>query len=280
MMIWLHDSTGSLGVEDGIVRAEDVQHLLTLQDCRRVLAEQQEQLLQSARLQAEALLDQAQQQADTLLATARSDAERNARMGYEQGRRRAVQEWQARQIGYAIDRGQALRALHQKLAGIVTGAVERIVRTESREALYQRALDSVHGLTHGATALALRVNPEDYEAASNALAALPEPPHGVTLQVTADDSLQPGSCVFESDLGVLDASLHTQLHGLHTAMERAVRTAMAGLDGASSGGDDGYGQHDPQEQHDEQDLNDEQDLGEFADAEEFGDDPDEDPSHG
>lgn len=269
MMIWLNDSTGSLGVEDGIVRAEDVQHLLTLQDCRRVLAEQQEQLLESARQQAEALLAQAQQQADTLLDTARREAEHNARLGYEQGRRRAVQEWQARQIGYAIDRGQALRALHQKLAGIVTGAVERIVRTESREALYQRALDSVGGLTHGATSLALRVNPADYEEAHNALAALPEPPHGVTLQVTADDSLQPGSCVFESDLGVLDASLHTQLHGLRTAMERAVSTAMAGLDGASSaGGDGGYEQ---QEQ---------EDSGEFADAEAFGDDPDEDPSHG
>jgi type III secretion protein L len=245
---WLNDSTGSLGVEDGIVAAEDVQQLLTLQDCRRVLADQKDQLLLGAQQQAEALLAQARQQADALLEAARRDAERNARLGYEQGRRRAVQEWQARQIGYAIDRGQALRALHQKLAGIVTGAVERIVRTESREALYQRALDSVGGLTQGATSLALRVNPADYDEASQALAALPEPPHGVMLQVTADDSLQPGSCVFESDLGVLDASLHTQLHGLRTAMERAVSTAMAGLDAAGPAGGDGY---EPQEPYDE-----------------------------
>lgn len=265
MMVWLNDSTGSLGVEDGIVRAEDIQHLLTLQDCRRVLAEQQEQLLHAARQQAEAMLAQARQQAEILLDTARRDAERNARLGYEQGSRRAVQEWQARQIGYAIDRGQALRALHQKLAGIVTGAVERIVRTESREALYQRALDSVHGLTDGATSLALRVNPADYEEARNALAALPEPPHGVSLQVMADDSLRPGSCVFESDLGVLDASLHTQLHGLSAAMERAVHAALAGLDSAASGGDGRNGQ---------------QDGGEVADAGALSDNSDEDRSHG
>ncbi len=272
MVIWLNDSTGSLGVEDGIVRAEDVQHLLTLQDCRRVLAEQQDQLLDAARMQAEALLAQAQQQADALLATARSDAERNVRLGYEEGRRKAVQEWQVRQIGLAIDRGQALRALHQKLAGIVTGAVERIVHTESREGLYQRALDSVHGLTHGATSLVLRVNPADYEEARNALAALPEPPHGVSLQVTADDALRPGSCVFESDLGVLDASLHTQLHGLRTAMERAVHTAMIGLDAAlPSGGDGGGDAYDPQTQ---------EETGEFAEAGDFGDDPDEHHAHG
>lgn len=277
MVIWLNDSTGSLGVEDGIVRAEDVQHLLTLQDCRRVLAEQKDQLLQSAQRQAEALLVQARQQADTLLDAARREAEQNARMGYEQGRRRAVREWQARQIGYAIDRGQALRALHEKLAGIVTGAVERIVRTESREALYQRALDSVGGLTQGATSLSLRVNPADYDEASNALAALPEPPHGVTLQVTADDSLQPGSCVFESDLGVLDASLHTQLHGLSTAIDRAVRTAMAGLEGAGPTGDGGYGQQDEQEDEQEDEPHDSDD---YADSDTFGDDPDEDLSHG
>lgn len=271
MVIWLNDSTGSLGVEDGIVRAEDVQHLLTLQDCRRVLADQKDQLLEAARAQAQALLDQAQQQADALLAIARSDAERNVHRGYEEGRRKAVQEWQVRQIGYAIDRGQALRALHQKLAGIVTGAVERIVQTESREALYQRALDCVHGLTHGATSLALRVNPADYEDARNALAALPEPPHGVSLQVTADDSLRPGSCVFESDLGVLDASLHTQLHGLRSAMDRAVHTAMIGLDAAAPSGSDGEGDtYDPQTQ---------EEFDEFAEAGDLSDYPDEDPSH-
>ena len=272
MVIWLNDSTGSLGVEDGIVRAEDVQQFLALEDCRRMLADQQEQLLQAAREQAHALLAQAHEQAEALLAASRSDAERNARLGYEEGRRKAVQEWQARQIGHAIDKGQALRALHQKLAGIVTGAVERIVHTESREALYQRALDSVHGLTHGATSLALRVNPADYEDARNALAALPEPPHGVSLQVTADDSLQPGSCVFESDLGVLDASLHTQLNGLRSAMDRAVRTAMADLDTAPPAGDAGMA-------YDEQ-AQDEDEDGEFADADTYGDYPDEEPSHG
>jgi len=236
MVIWLNDSTGSLGVEDGIVRAEDVQRFVALEDCRRVLSEQQEALLQAARDQAEALLAQAREQAEALLLTARSDAERSVQLGYEEGHRRAVQEWQARQIGHAIDRAQALRALHRKLAGIVTGAVERIVYTESREALYQRALDSVEGLTQGASELTLRVNPADCEDARNALAALTEPPPGVALLVTADESLQPGSCVFESDLGVLDASLHTQLDGLRGAMDRAVRAAIAELDAAPPDG--------------------------------------------
>lgn len=263
MVIWLNDSIGSLGVEDGIVRAEDVQQFLALEECRRMLVDQQEQVLQAAREQAEALLAQAHEQAAVLLAASRSD-------GYEEGHRRAVQEWQARQIGLAIDKGQALRALHKKLAGIVTGAVERIVHTESREALYLRALDNVDGLTEGATSLDLRVNPADYEEARNALAALPEPPHGVSMQVTSDDSLPPGSCVFESDLGVLDASLHTQLEGLRGAMDRAVRTAMADLHAAPPAGEAGmmYGE---QEQ---------QDDGEFADADDDGHYPDQEHAHG
>jgi len=274
MVIWLNDSTGSLGVEDGIVRAEDVEQLLTLQDCRRVLSEQQEQLLQAAHEQARMVLAQAHQEATVLLETSRRDAEVAVRRGYEEGHHKAMLEWQARQIGHAIDKGQALRALHEKLAGIVTGAVERIVQTESREALYQRALDSVRGLTRGATSLALRVSPADYEDARNALASLPEP-HGVSVQVAADAALPPGSCVFESDLGMVDASLHTQLNGLRSAMDRAVRAAVADLDDTlPEGNEHAYGQGG-------------QALGAFADEDlhadedlDYDDNTDEELTHG
>jgi hypothetical protein len=67
-------------------------------------------------------------------------------------------------------------------------------------------------------------------------------------------------------------------------MERAVSTAMAGLDAAGPAGGDGYEPQDAyDEEHDEQ-HDDQQDgphdSGAYADADAFGDDPDEELSHG
>jgi type III secretion protein L len=227
MMIWLNDGPGSLAVEDGVVRAGDLPRLQALDECRRELQEQQDRLIQAARDEAQALLEQAHREAEALLERARAEAQDELRRGYEDGQRRAVMEWHDRQAGQTLDRAGMLRRMHEKLAGIVATAVERIVQSESREALYQRALHSVKSLTRGASSLALRVSAADYAHASAALASLPAlAPHGLAVEVRVDPALKPGGCVFESDLGILDASLHTQLEGLRAAMDRAVRAAL------------------------------------------------------
>ena len=58
---------------------------------------------------------------------------------------------------------------------------------------------------------------------------------GLTVELKVDPGLKPGSCIFESDLGVLDASLQVQLEGLRGAMERAVRRALAESDDIDHG---------------------------------------------
>jgi type III secretion protein L len=227
MLIWLHGNAGGLGTEDGIVPAAVAGGVAELDALRRSMDEQREQVLDAARAEARALLEQARQEAADLMATARADAERARREAYDAGRRQAALEWHEQQTGSMIDKAQMLRNMHEKLATIVTAAVERIVHTEQREGLYQRALRSVQGLARGASTLALRVNAGDYEharAAIESLAALQA--QGLHIEVSVDPALPPGGCVFESEVGILDASLQTQLEGLRAAMDRAVRKAL------------------------------------------------------
>ena len=231
MVIWLNGAVCSAGVEDGILPAAQVANLGELDALRRSLDEQREAIVQSARDEAEALLTQARQQVEQMLQSARAEAQRALQQSYEEGRRKAVLEWHEQQAGQAIDKAEALRRMHEKLAAIVTAAVERIVHTEERGALYQRALRSVQGLTRGASTLALRVNAVDFEHARAALGSLQSlGAHGLSVDVSVDPALKPGSCIFESEVGILDASLQTQLDGLRAAMDRAVRKAVADSD--------------------------------------------------
>jgi len=231
MVIWLNGAACSTGMEDGIVPAAQVESLGELDALRRSLAEQREAVVQGARDEAQALLTQAKQEAGQLLESAHAEARRALQQGYEEGRRKAVLEWHEQQAGKTIDKAEALRRMHEKLAAIVTAAVERIVHTEERGALYQRALRSVQGLTRGASTLALRVNAADFEHARAALGSLQSlGSHGLSVDVSVDPALKPGSCIFESEVGILDASLQTQLDGLRAAMDRAVRKAVADSD--------------------------------------------------
>ena len=228
MLIWLRQDTEPVALEHGVLRAADVLSLQAVESARHEAAQRAGAHLARAQAEADALLADARGQAMRLLQAARLQVDEACQQGYEDGLQRAAVEWHERQAAHAQNTVQALRSLHDRLAGIVTMAVERIVHVEDRGALFRRALHSVQALSRGALTLTLRVSPGDEAAARGGLAELPPavgdaPP----LELAVDSSLQPGSCVFESDLGVLDASLHTQLDGLRLAMERAVRRALA-----------------------------------------------------
>jgi len=234
MLIWIHGGAQGLGAEHGILKADDVQTLLSAQGAqieltRRAedaLSQAQQQIAQ-AQLRVEQILRRGRDQVQTMLEQARQSIEAERQRGYEEGMRQAVVDWHERQARSAMKTSRSLGSMHEKLAEVVTTAVERIVNTESRSALYQRALKNVQALTRGASTLLLRVSPADYEHARNTIASLGDTQgSGLHVDVSADPALKGGSCIFESDVGVLDASLETQLDGLRMAMARAVRAAV------------------------------------------------------
>ena len=234
MLIWWKTSTpadggaAAAGAQHGILRAAEV-----------TLRRQDHEVRQAASARAEALLAQAQEEAARLVADAQARAEAmlqdaQARIdaaceaGRAEGERQAAIAWHERQAGRAVHQADAVRGLHERMAEVVTSAVERIVQTEGRAALYQRALRSVQALSRSATALTLKVSHADFDAARDGIAAVPElQAAGLSVEVVVDPALPAGSCLFESDMGVVDASLTTQLDALRAAMSRAVKRAVA-----------------------------------------------------
>lgn len=231
MVIWLNGAAGSVGLDDGILSAEAAGGVVDLDMLRHNMDDKRKQMLEAAQAEVQVMVEQARMDTAAMREAARVDAERARSEGYDAGRRQAALEWHEQQTGRVIEQAQILRNMHEKLATIVTAAVERIVHTEQREALYQRALRSVQNLAQGSSTLALRVSSDDYQharAAIDSLKALQV--RGMHIEVNVDPALKPGGCVFESEVGILDASLQTQLDGLRAAMARAVRKAVAAGD--------------------------------------------------
>lgn len=227
MLIWWRGPDGEIGVEHGVLRAAEVAVLAEAASFRAEAAERAQAALAEAEAQAQQLVEQARAQAESIVADAHASIEAARETARQDGERSAALEWHERQAGHAVDTAKTLRGMHERLADVVTTAVERIVHSENRSALYQRALKSVQALSRSATALTLRVNASDADAAREGLAEVAElQAMGMTVEVLVDAALPVGSCIFESDMGVVDASLSTQLDALRAAMARAVRKAV------------------------------------------------------
>lgn len=225
---WSREADAAVAAEHGVLRAADVS---ALTDASRLKAEallRAEAIVAQAQAHAQQIVQAAQDQAQALMADAQASIEAAREQARLDGERQSALEWHERQAGHAVKTANTLRGMHERLADVVTTAVERIVQSENRSALYQRALKSVQSLSRSATALTLRVSPGDAEPARQGLAEVSElQALGMTVEVQVDSALAPGSCIFESDMGVVDASLSIQLDALRAAMGRAVRKAVA-----------------------------------------------------
>lgn len=233
-----------LGAEDGVLRAHDVERLCHLNELDSQARAERARLLQEATEAAEALCARAEAEAASLLAIAREKADPDAiraeaqrqasalleqareeadklrqdavKTGQEEGALQAAQAWHERRLALANRQAQALDELQDKVIQIVMSAVQRIIESESKEALFRQAAKHVQHLLKAASQMTLRVALVDVEAARSTFAS-------EAVDVVADASLASGAAVFESELGTMNASLGVQLESLRAALQGVAR---------------------------------------------------------
>ena len=226
MAVWLTHGPCTVGLDDGVLRAQDHARLVSSAEVAAAIDAERERVL------AEALLADAQAQADELLVQAQAQFDGAWQQGFDQGTQDAAAHWASQQLQAAEVRRRTLVRQSERLSGIVSMAVERVIEQEDRSALYRRSLRTITKLVKDSALLTLRVPEADRENATRAVAELTaQLPQGTVIEVIADPQMPEGACRFESDSGVIDAGLDTQLAAIRRAVERAAREmAQAGDD--------------------------------------------------
>ncbi|MBA2723607.1 MAG: type III secretion system stator protein SctL [Methylibium sp.] len=151
--------------------------------------------------------------------------------GYEQARQRgrrqglaqAEAEWAGRLAAAAAAKQLALRDLAPTMIDLVVDATALVLRNADRRQLMTAALQAVDGLLKQARWARLRVHPSQADAARETLGEFDARHSGAALiTVVPDPSLKPEDCIFETDVGIADASLDVQLGAIRSALEKAV----------------------------------------------------------
>lgn len=184
------------------------------------------------RTQADVILEQARAQGEQVMIKSRQVAEEEKqalfetakREGYEAGLVDLEQERAALEASFA-EREQALLAEYEKKVGelepmateVIVGLLQSLtgVCLETRKGIVTYLVSRALAEAERSSSFLIRVSKEDIEevkGASETLRGLFE--RDVTLEIVQDVLLKKGECMIETDAGIIDCSLGTQLEGL------------------------------------------------------------------
>ena len=196
---------------NGIVPAPGVRVLRAEEYARFVEAGQ---VLAAAREQAAAMRDEAEKAYEV-----------RKQQGYEDGLMEGRLEQAEKMMETAMQAVEYIEGLEDRLVGVVTSAVRKIIGELDDRECTVRVVRNALAAVRSQQRVLIRVSPDDKDSVRQALAAMiSSTPGGATfLDVTADPRMKPGDCILECELGVVDASLETQLKAIENALLSKIR---------------------------------------------------------
>lgn len=241
MAIWLRSDRAlpdaQVGAYADVIPRDAFGALIEIDQAYAQLAADRDALLAQAREEAQEIIRAAHAEAQTIVDQAHREYDSAAQRGYQEGEKQALADWLDRLADAGDEQRQIQLKLRERLAEIVTLAVEQIVRVQQSEMLFERALTTIDRIVEGATYLRVAVSPVDYDKACIAFERLSvrwrELGRPFPLSVVADKRLEAGSCICESDFGSVDASLATQLRAMRSAVARALKHSLRDLNDMS-----------------------------------------------
>ncbi len=172
-------------------------------------------IIEEAQRKAQATIQEAQQRRDVVIESARQQ-------GYQEG----LSQWNQAVMSALQAHDKLLGDSEEQLLRLAVHIAEKIIGEQIRSHpetivdIVREALKSVRQ----ERSLTIQVNPEHLEIVRQRLARLEEIVGiGRQIQIVPNPSLGAGGCIVESELGVIDARLETQLKCLEEALLRVAK---------------------------------------------------------
>ncbi len=155
-----------------------------------------------------------------------AEAEELKLKSIESGLNKGAEEAKARMASQILSSASSLMSqlseLEQDLSDVVISAVRKIISDFDNEKLVLEAVKKGLQPVYNSQRVAIRVNPDSIPFLSSQLDSLK---HEIDfLEILPDPKLGETDCIIESDIGIVDASINSQLQ----AIEKAVKKKVAG----------------------------------------------------
>lgn len=188
-------------------------------------------LLAQANDNAKKIIDQANEKSTKILAEAQEkrteifeEAKKyyanEAKRGYDDGYATGKSEMAQQLVEIAAKNSENINQLESSIVGLVLKALKRILGEVSKETLIVDLVRQALKLVKNQQEAILKVSPADAQAVRDHMEQIMADGIVDYLEVTADSRLKPGTCILETDIGVVDASLDVQLQAITDAFQK------------------------------------------------------------
>ena len=175
----------------------------------------------AAREEGKQLVDAAREEAARILEEARVTAEQMRETAREEGYTDGITRLNELALQFQATHDRLLEESRGELIRLGVRVAEKILGRElevNPEALTDLVIRAIRGIRHERR-IQIRVSPEDMERARAGHARLlEEVGAGREIEFREDTSIKAGGCIVETDLGIIDARLDTQLRVLERAL--------------------------------------------------------------
>ena len=169
---------------------------------------------------------------------AKSAYEAEKKRGYEEGLQNGKMEIAMQKLDLVDQSVAFMESVEGKMADIVMKALRScVVEIGDREMVVNIVRKTMAAVIRTQRHVTLKVAPEMAEVVRSRLSELLAPyPTGEGMDVVEDARLKGPACVLETEAGVADASVETQLAAIERSLARHVAANPGGADGAEGGG--------------------------------------------
>lgn len=169
-------------------------------------------------VQAQDILAEATKRAEEIMAEARMEYVREKERGYQDGLIEAKMEMAERMIDHVTSSVDYLERMEITIVDIVMQSLRKLIDGMDDEERITKIVHKSVSYFRGQKKVIIRVSPEEYNTVRDKILDYRRDYPGIDfLDVVSDARLDKGGCTLESDIGVIDAGLDTQLAGIEKA---------------------------------------------------------------
>ncbi|MDR1435153.1 MAG: HrpE/YscL family type III secretion apparatus protein [Puniceicoccales bacterium] len=180
------------------------------------------QTIGEANEKSEAILEEAVKKREQIFGEAKKYYESEAKRGYEEGYSTGKSEMTQQLIEVAAKNSENFKQLENSIVGLVIKALQRVVGDFDRKELIVDIVRQALKMVKNQREAVLKVSPQDSQAVRDRLREILSDGSVDYLEVMPDSRLKPGTCILETDIGVVDASLDVQLESITKAFKKAM----------------------------------------------------------
>lgn len=175
-------------------------------------------------LAANEILDTAKKRASEILENAEKAYAERKEQGYLDGQTEGKLEHAEKIMETVLSSVEFIENIENTLVDIVHDSIVKVIGELDDNERIVRIVRTALQHVRNQQQIIIRIAPQDEKYVRNALSAMLTQRQGTGyLDIQADPRLQQGSCILESELGIIDASLDTQLKALENAFRNKIQ---------------------------------------------------------